>query len=204
MVTHTIRRKLNPAQLKRRDQILQATREIISSEGSEALSMQDVAKKAAVPRVTLYRYYSSREHLISDMALAWGRSLVERLQRTVPPGTTVGEKATAVFESIFDEAEQNPRLIGVTLSSLLSPDPATMQLYADIEQLLPSLLGTVIEAHEIPDAEYVLGTLNRLILANLLLLSSGRSETDEAIDNMACTARLLLGEEIWSRDSDPP
>ncbi|MFC2028007.1 TetR/AcrR family transcriptional regulator, partial [Chloroflexota bacterium] len=199
MVTHTIRRKLSPAQLERRDRILTATREIISNEGSNALNMQDVAKKAGVSRVTLYRYYSSREHLINDMALAWGLSLIDRLQRATPPGNTVGEKLTAVFASIFEEAHQHPNLIAVTLNSLISPDYASVESHVDVEQLLPSLLNMVIAEAEVHDAEYVLGALSRLTLANLLYINSGRSDTEEAVSYSAHVARLLYGDELWNR-----
>ncbi len=199
MVTHTIRRNLNPAQMKRRERILTATREIISSEGTEALNMKNVAEKAGVSRVTLYRYYSSREHLINDMALAWGLSLIERLQRRVPPGNTVGQRITAVFTSIFEEAQKNPNLIAATLSTLTSPNYASIESHIEVEQLLPSLLNMVIDEEEIQDAEHVMGTLGRLVLADLLFINSGRSGIDEAVANMAYAARLLYGDELWNR-----
>ncbi len=199
MVTHTIRRKLSPAQIKRRDRILAATRQIISGQGSEVLNMQTVAEKAGVSRVTLYRYYSSREHLINDMALAWGLSLIERLQSRVPSGNTVGQRITAVFASIFEEAQKNPNLIAATLNTLTSPNYVSVESHVEVEQLLPSLLSMVIDEEGIKDAEHVRGTLERLTLANLLYLSSGRSGLQEAVDNMARIARLLYGDELWNR-----
>lgn len=199
MVTHTITRKLNAAQLKRRDRILAATRQIISSQGSEALNMQTVAEKAGVSRVTLYRYYSSREHLINDMALAWGLSLIERLQRRVPSGNTVGQRITAIFAGIFEEAQKNPNLIAATLNTLTSPNYASVESHIEVEQLLPSLLNMVIDEEAVPDAKNVMGTLERLVLANLLFINSGRCGLDEAVENMAYAARLLYGDDIWGR-----
>ncbi len=199
MVTYMLSRKLSPTQLKRRASILTATREIISNEGSDDFNMQAVAKKAGVSRATLYRYYSTRNHLINDMALDWGLSLTERLQCTTPPGNTIGEKLTAVFVNIFKEAYQNPNLIAIILNSIISPDYASVESHVDVEQLLPSLLNTVIDEREIYNAEFVLGTLSRLTLANLLYLNSGRSGMDEAIDNIAHNAKLLLGEIFWNR-----
>ena len=88
MVTHTVKLTLSPTQVKRREKILAATREIIANTGSDALNMQDVADKAGITRATIYRYYASKDDLINDMALEWGLSLGERLQLMVPPGNT--------------------------------------------------------------------------------------------------------------------
>jgi len=199
MVTHTVRLNLSPVQVKRRKKILAATRDIISRNGSYALNMQDVADKAGISRVTLYRYYASREDLINDMALDWGLSLVERLQFTSPHGRTIGEKLAAVIASLFEEADQNPNLIASTLNVLISPNYTLAASHVDVEQLLPSLLNVVIDESEVQDPDFVLGTLGRLTLANLLFLNSGRSSMKDAVDNMAHNARLLYGEELWNR-----
>ena len=202
MVVYTLSRKLSPSQQKRRNRILTVTREIISSKGSDDFNMLDVAKKAGISRATLYRYYSDRDHLISDMALDWGLSLVERLQSATPPGETIGEKLTAVFSSLFEEADQSPNLIAVTLNVIISPNYALVASHVDVEQLLPSLLNVVIDENEVEDPDFVLGTLGRLTLANMLFLNSGRSSLQEAVDNMARNARLLYGEELWNRSMD--
>lgn len=199
MVVYTLSRKLSPAQQKRRTKILAATREIISHKGSDDFNMLDVANDAGISRATLYRYYSDRDHLISDMALDWGLSLVERLQCTTPPGRTIGEKLTAVFTSLFEEADQNPNLIASTLNVLISPNYALVASHVDVEQLLPSLINVAIDESEVQDPDFVLGTLGRLTLANLLFLNSGRSSLKEAVDNMAHNARLLYGEQLWNK-----
>lgn len=201
MVVYTLSRKLSPAQQKRRNKILAATREIISSKGSDDFNMLDVAKKAGISRATLYRYYSDRDHLINDMALDWGLSLIERLQCATPPGHTVGEKLTAVFASIFEEAEQHLNLIEATLSSIISPNYLLVSSHVDVEQLFPSLIEMVIDNKKVQNPDFVLGTLSRLMLANLLYLNSGRCELKEAIDNIAAAARLLYGDKLWNRSA---
>jgi len=199
MVTHTIELTLSPTQVKRREKILAATREIISRGGSDALNMQDVAAKAGVARATLYRYYSSREHLINDMALDWGLSLMERMRKAIPTGNTVGERIIAVFANIFEEARQNPNLISATINVLISPDYSSFESHVDVEHLLPSLLNMVIDEKEVSDPDFVLGMLSRLTLANLLYLNSGRCDVKEAVGYMRYAASLLYGEETWNR-----
>ena len=201
MVNFLLSKKPNRAQQKRRKGILAATREIISNEGTDGFNMQDIARKAGVSRATLYRYYADRDHLINDMALDWGLSLIERLRSAMPPGRTIGEKLAAVFTSLFEEADRNPNLISIILNVLISPDYDLAASHVDVEQLLPSLLNVVINESELHDPDFVLGTLGRLTLANLLYLNSGRSGLQEAIDNMAHNARLLYGDELWNRST---
>ncbi len=199
MVVYTLSRKFSPIQQKRRNKILSATREIISNKGSDDFNMLDVAKKAGISRATLYRYYASREDLINDMALDWGLSLMERIQKNIPLGNTVGERITAVFANVFEEAQRYPNLISATLNVIISPNFAAFESHVDVEQLLPSLINMVINEDEVENPEFVLGTLGRLTLANLLYLSSGRCEIQEAVDNMAYASRLLYGDNLWNR-----
>ncbi len=199
MDAFTLNKKPNRARQDRRKNILAATREIISHKGSDDFNMQDIAQKAGVSRATLYRYYADRDHLINDMAVDWGLSLIERLRSTKPPGKTIGEKLTAVFTSLLEEADRNPNLIAIILSVLISPDYDLVASHVDVEQLLPSLLNVVIDESEVNDPDFILGTLGRLTLANLLYLNSGRSDLPEAVDNMAENARLLFGDELWNR-----
>lgn len=199
MVEHKITLKLSENQITRRANILSVARQIITEEGSEALNMKEVARRADVPRATLYRYYTSRDHLMTDLALEWGHSLLQRLQSRAMVGHTLGDRITSVLESILIEAVENPNLIAVTLSSLVSRDAAAVAMQADIEQLLPKMFNAVFDQEALADSPQILDVMHRLLLGSLFLLSSGRDQLDMALHNLTYTARSLLGETLWTQ-----
>jgi len=184
--------------LERKQKILIAARDVISKHGSASLNMKELALIAEVPRASLYRTYTSKEHIISDLTLEWGLSLVKRLQAAAPKGKTNGAKIKSVFKSILQEAENNPRLISAVLENLLSDDDSTRKLQIKFEELLPALLTSVIDYQSIPEAKKVMDCFLRLLLANLLMLSSGRSSLKESLSQMTFAAEKLTGADYWN------
>ena len=201
MVTMTVTHKLNRSQAARRELILAEARRVVSDHGEDALSMKELAVACNVPRATLYRLYTSKEHLISDMALEWGYSLVERLQQNQPAGSTIGEKITGVLASVLREAEDNPRLIQLTLTSLLSADPTVVKMQSDIELLLPALLGSVLTDAELLQLRQEIKAINRILLSCLLLLGSGRESFGESLSCLVFTTQKLFGHDLWKQAS---
>src|SRR5919108_352324 len=62
---------LPPSQRARRDRIVVAATELLAEVGYEAVQMRDVAERADVALGTLYRYFSSKEHLYAAALVAW-------------------------------------------------------------------------------------------------------------------------------------
>lgn len=161
--------------------------------------MKQLAEIAEVPRPTLYRYYSSKEFLFSELALVWGSELIQRLEEKPIKGKTAGQRITGIFRSILQEADENPRLIRVVLESLLSDNQEAMALQDDLSALLPSTLSTSIDLKKVKIKKSIMDLLLRLLLANLQLLSSGRATFKESMDSMSFGAKLVLGEYLWQQ-----
>lgn len=183
---------------ERRKKILTTARKIISEQGAAGLNMKELALLADVPRASLYRTYAGKEHIISEITLEWGLSLVGRLQAETPKGRTNGTRVRSVFKSILQEADNNPLLTSAVLENLLSPDDSTRNMQIKFEALLPALLVSAIDYESIPQSKKVTDVLLRLLLANLQMQSSGRSSMKESLTNMVFAAEKLMGQEFWN------
>jgi len=181
----------------RRQVIIDAARELISVHGSVGLNMKELATLAGVPRASLYRMYSSKEHIISEITLDLGVEFAQRLQAEKPRGKTAGAKITYIFKRLLQEAESDPRLIAAVLESLVSNDSNSIALQLGIEALLPKLLSLAVDVDSLPDANCVIDVLLRLLLANLQMMTSGRVSLQEALGNMTFAAERLMGSECW-------
>ena len=183
---------------ERKKKLIAKAIKMISEEGYESFNMKKLASLTGVPRASLYRAYASKEHLVSEITLDWGLSLVSRLQKQPHLGRTNGAKIKRVFKSILEEAQHNPLLIQAVLDNLLSSDENTRNMQIEIEGLLPALLSSAIDHKSIPNSTKVLSILLRLLLAELQMLTSGRSDLKLSVSHMVFTAEKLIGEDFWN------
>src|SRR5512145_1788968 len=80
--TLTLSRRLSPEQALRRSAVVGAARALAREGGYAAVTMQAVAERSGVGRATLYRYFASKDHLLGEVALAWGAELTDALRRS--------------------------------------------------------------------------------------------------------------------------
>jgi AcrR family transcriptional regulator len=76
---------LPPHQQARRDRIVQAALQLLNRGEYDQIQMRDVAAGADVALGTLYRYFSSKEHLYAAVMLEWMASFGRKLEREPLP-----------------------------------------------------------------------------------------------------------------------
>src|ERR1700755_773679 len=67
------------AQLVRRAKIIEAGTDLIADVGADAVQMRDVAQRSGVALATVYRYFSSKEHLLAAALEDWQKRLTRRV-----------------------------------------------------------------------------------------------------------------------------
>jgi AcrR family transcriptional regulator len=111
-------------QAYRRDQILNAAREVIGENGYEKSSVDQIAKRGGLSRSTVYEYFSSKEEILKG-CFAAGRALItEELERRIDRATGLEERLTAFFEICFTRVEEN-REFFLAIAFPLPPDEVT-------------------------------------------------------------------------------
>ena len=66
-------------QLIRRAKVIEAVIDLIAEVGAEALQMRDVAQRSGVALATVYRYFSSKDHLLAAALEDWQKRLTRRI-----------------------------------------------------------------------------------------------------------------------------
>jgi TetR/AcrR family transcriptional regulator, repressor for uid operon len=72
--------------------ILDAALEIAAASGIRALTMDEVADRAGVGRMTVYRRFGSRERLEEALAVREARRCIAELDSTIDPGAPVADQ----------------------------------------------------------------------------------------------------------------
>ncbi|HZR12709.1 MAG TPA: TetR/AcrR family transcriptional regulator [Acidimicrobiia bacterium] len=94
------------------ERILDATLEVLARRGESRLSMRDVAETAGVARMTLYRYYSTKDDLLRALARHEQRRFDERLEEALRDATTPADRIDAVLRAIVSfQSERATRAV---------------------------------------------------------------------------------------------
>jgi len=94
-------------QAYRRDQILNAAREVIGENGYDQSSVDQIAKRAGLSRSTIYEYFASKEAILRGSFAAHRERLAEDLARSIDRATGLEERLAAFFEICLSRVDQN-------------------------------------------------------------------------------------------------
>ncbi len=168
----TLHRSLDARQSAVHARILATARDLIGQHGHESISMESIAAAADVSRATLYRYFSNRDHVVSEAALDWGQDLAPRLATAVSSASSPAEVLGIAIDVIVTEATSNLPMVRATMMAVMAQGPAADDFRASVRQLLDSLFPNASGSFESgpPSPVTILG---RILFANLSLLSVG-------------------------------
>ncbi len=140
----------------RRDQILEAARQVINENGFANTSVDQIAQRAELSRSTVYQYFASKEELLKG-CLAVGREIfVAHLVERIDPATSVERQLTAFFEVCLERVDENREFFRAVagLESLDGNaergDNALVELIQDFNRVLGQVLDDAAQRGELP------------------------------------------------------
>lgn len=173
---------LSPAQAARRQRIIDAAKELLSNQPYEQIQMRDVVKAAGVALGTLYRYFSSKEHLYAVVITSWVAPKPERLAGPDEPAV---ERLRAKMHYVITAFERRPYFYAaqVTLSS--TTEPVVRDLISDwsarSNTWLLEDLGSLDEQRA-TDLARMLFAINNSTLTRAVLHGGSFAEATRIID----------------------
>lgn len=132
---------------RKKESIRQAAFELFSAYGVQKVSIAEIANKAKVSQVTIYKYFGSKDELLYDVLSNY---LEERLQHDleVIESNLPFERKMArfIFENTKDFSALNPDF----LKSIMSEDPRIRQITKDFAErkYIPLMLKFINKGKE--------------------------------------------------------
>ena len=117
-------RPLTRAQQARRQRVIDAAMALGLDGGYDAVQMRDVAARADVAMGTVYRYFTSKDHLLAATLVYWVEQLAVRIGQQPPQGDLPADRVLDVLDRALRAMGRQPRLVAAVFTSLSSPDPA--------------------------------------------------------------------------------
>ncbi len=186
----TVTRTLSKDQRARRERLIESARELALEGGYAAVTMHDVADRAGVARATVYRYFATKDHLLTEVAAAWAHRAIDDIDE-LAIGDTPLERLTALLERIVYVAAAEPTLTSAIIQAVTSDDssvddPRTV-LFLFLRDRLSTAIGDPVPERD--DVEIVLG---HVLLAALVSLASLRQPADEVAAMVRTAGKLVL------------
>ncbi|MFE4503358.1 TetR family transcriptional regulator [Rhodococcus sp. NPDC056743] len=186
------------------ERVVKATRELASAGGYEAVQMREVARVAQTALSTLYKYYASKDELITAAVQSELHSLAEDLLRRPPRQRTAEGRAGEVLVRAFLGMVRDPGFAHAAMSvhkTLREYDPDRVERPAKENQIAQwSMPFTRIAAAQAwgpdhpstPMQSRTLGMLETLWGASVVGWLNGDTSVDEVKRRLRLATKRLL------------
>ena len=184
---------LTVAQAARRDRVLRAALKLGAAGGYEAVQMRDVAAEADVALGTIYRYFSSKDHLLAAALVTWTGDLEQQIVRRPPAGRTVADKVANVLQRATKGMEREPKLTAALMAAISSPDKGAASCQGETRASMARVLARALPPELGPEVQdKVIRVLNFVWYGALLGWVNGWEGTDDVSREITDAAHLIL------------
>ena len=183
---------LTANQAARRERVLEAAMELAGEGGYDAVQMRDVAARAQVALGTIYRYFSSKDHLLAACQLELWRDTAERFAQRPPEGDTASDRVVIFLRRAMRAAEREPRRTAALVLAMASPDPAVRECQLEVMALIEGTLCAAMGDIDPDVRSRVAIALRQLWHSVLIEWVNEWSDPPTVSRDLESAARLLL------------
>lgn len=188
-------------QLIRRAQLIEAVIELVREVGPGVVQMRDVAERSGIALGTVYRYFSSKEHLLAVALCDWQERLTRRvlMPRAGDEAEASQDPTERVLSYVRKEVRgfaRNPKIAELMVQVHVSSDPyaheALSRMGAIDDQVMDKLLQGV-EPERVGPIKYAIGAV---LMNSLTYWVTGRITLAEMSDQVESVTLLVLKQGI--------
>jgi TetR/AcrR family transcriptional regulator, cholesterol catabolism regulator len=185
--------QLTKSQAARRARVIHAAIELAATGGYDAVQMRDVAAQAQVALGTIYRYFTSKDHLLAAAQVEWVTELEQRVAQRPPRATPTADRMVEILRRATRAMEREPALTAALVTAMSSPDPGV----ADCQREMGVVMGR-IQALAFPDEfdpvteRRIIDALEFIWFSSLLAWANGWVGIGDAGERLSSAAHLLL------------
>lgn len=191
-------RPLTAAQEARRQRVIAAAMELALEGGYDAVQMRDVAMRADVAMGTVYRYFSSKDHLLAAAAVFWVEQLEVRLSTKPAFGATPAERVTEVLGRALRALARQPQLGTAVFAALSSSEPAAVESQMQISSIMESIVSTAIGEPAPDGVEERSRMIGHIWYSAMTGWVNGWSSVDRVYGELEIAADLLLPDDLMA------
>ncbi len=181
-------------QRERRARIVTAAIALLEVGEYDSIQMRDVAEEAEVALATIYRYFSSKEHLYAAALLQWSEAFPAHQTPLRVPGDSDEARLRALMRRAVRAFERHPQMMRAEMVVEPSNDPNVRALFDEFGQRNVAALTAALTSMTPEDAAAIVETVNAVMVTRLRSWAQGRisiREVDRSVER--CIDLLFSG-----------
>jgi AcrR family transcriptional regulator len=184
--------ELTVGQAARRQRVVDAALQLGSAGGYEAVQMRDVARTAGVALGTIYRYFTSKDHLLAAAMVDWTGDLERRIaQRPAHHGSSA-DAVVDVIRKATRPMERDPRLAAAMVQAASANEPSVTACSAQTTEIVERLLTSAMNGDDPDRRARTAKVLAHVWNSSILRWANGSEAVSQIGDDLEDAARLLL------------
>lgn len=183
---------LTQSQAARRERVVQTAMQMARSGGYDSVQMRDVAAEAGVALGTIYRYFSSKDHLLAAGMTIWLEELEHSIRQRPPTSEIPADRVVSVLRKATRAMEREPLLSAAMVRANTSIDPAVSALGTEMSSLFERVVLASLVGYEKALRPGAARALGFVWLAVLVGWVNGWRDIASIGDEIEVSARLLI------------
>lgn len=182
---------MTPRQLDRRRRVLDAVHELLAERPLRDIQVKDIADRAQVSLAAIYRYFSSKEHLLAEALVDWAEDRGRALERR-PSAGTVSEQFATIVRRGLRAYRRAPQYAELFLETSASRDPHAVEAVGRIGDLIGGGMRAALGQLDPDVAAAVQQTIGNAWVGGLFQAVHGRITYADLERSTVTACRLLL------------
>jgi len=145
---------------------------------------------------TVYRYFSSKDHLLAAALVHWVEQLDQRLSQVPARGERASERVLDVLERALRAMARQPQLVAAVFGALASPDPAAVECQQQMASLMDGIIIRAMGQPQPPDHLDRTRVIGHVWYSSMMGWVNGWSDMTRVRDELAIAVRLLLPDDM--------
>jgi TetR/AcrR family transcriptional regulator, cholesterol catabolism regulator len=191
-VTDEARPTLSRSQAARRSRVLRAAIDLAAEGGYDAVQMRDLSTRADVALGTIYRYFSSKDHVLASVWVDWMEDLRARVTRKPPQGGTPAERVLEVLGRACRAIERQPEVTAALVTALSASDPMVIECQRQTTAMTDDVLGAALPEIDAVTRQRIIRVLGHVWFSALVGWVNGWSGIDDISAELEVATHLLL------------
>jgi TetR/AcrR family transcriptional regulator, cholesterol catabolism regulator len=181
---------MTAAQLDRRRRVIDAFIGLVAAGRVDDVGMKEVSERSGVALGTIYRYFSSRDHLAAAALAEWAQGLVA-------PGGAAGDasmtdRLVAILRRAVRAYQRQPAFARLLVLAATSTDPFASECYGAMGTSVYETLGTALDCLDPAERRRVLDVVGAVWYQALIEWVNDRKTIAQVYEAVESAARLVL------------
>jgi AcrR family transcriptional regulator len=182
---------LRSDQFARRQRIVRAGLKALASSDYDQVKISEVARDSGVALGTLYRYFTSKEHLFAAVFVEWHSALKKKLEKEQPSGESEADRLRDVFHRMIRAFQLQPQFFRVVMMLEATTDAYAADLYQSLSARSAETVGMAFGGSADSDRTAIMSMLSAVLDESLRTWVMNRATINDVYASIDNAIRLI-------------